>query len=110
MCGSDEGFTIACLKPGDEVTIAPGFGTPSTDADRVEVIISVNGFSALTNQATRLTCEDEEGVTPTGNHLNPNEYQVTPAAQSLFDQAQLRLGQAERRPFWFEIEPSWDLN
>lgn len=106
MCGSGEGFLIASLQTGDEVNIAAGYGNPPAEIDRHEIIISVSGFSALTNMGTRLVCDDEEGVTPTGNRFEPETYEVTPEAQDLLTQARAFFGPAELYGAWFDNELS----
>lgn len=53
---------ISCLEPGDPIIIKAGFGTPAHCEDHETVIASVEGNSALTVDAIRLWCADEDGV------------------------------------------------
>lgn len=77
------GEEIAKLKRGDEITIAPGFGYPPSQEVRTEIVLDVDGFSALTNAGTRLMCDDGAGVEQTGRHFDV--FDITPEAQSIID-------------------------
>lgn len=68
------------LGQGAEVTIRPGYGMEPSDIERTEVILSVDGFSAMTNQGTILCCMDADGVVATGRILNWKDYEVSPLA------------------------------
>jgi len=60
------GYTIADLKEGQEIRIAPGCGHPNSDKERVAIVAHVDGYSALTADGIMLSCCDGDGVTLTG--------------------------------------------
>jgi hypothetical protein len=63
------GYVIASLEKGDEITLQAGFGTPAIDQDRVVVVYTVDGFSALCTDGTILLCGDGQGVAKTNRKV-----------------------------------------
>ena len=82
MCGcgclgsypSDYGHIIAGLCRGEEIIIAASYGFPASQEDRREVVVDVEGWSALTNQGTALSCTDGVGVSRTGGRVQRIEF------------------------------------
>lgn len=83
------GDKIAALEPGDEVVIKAKFGHPSKEEDVTDIVLSVNGFSALTASGVKLACWDSAGIEKTGRHFEDGEYEVSPEAQAILEQAML---------------------
>lgn len=75
------GGLIASLKAGDEITIKAGHGYPTSEGDMTDIIVAVDGFSALTASGVRLMCSDGLGIEKTGNHFEEGEYEISPEAQ-----------------------------
>jgi len=65
--------SIAELKPGDEIIIKGGYGDPPVEKDTEDIIAAVGGFSALTISGIKLSCWNEAGVKPTGEHFEKFE-------------------------------------
>jgi len=80
---ADGGDVIASLNIGDEITIRAGAGYPASDIDRTEIVVCVDGFSALTNQGTQLMCSDGLSVTTTGQNFE--DFEISEKAQEILD-------------------------
>jgi len=78
-----KGEKIARLKPGDEVIIKAGYGDPRVEEDKRDVIVSVDGLSALTAAGISLKCHDSEGVKPTGKHYS--KFELSPKAKKILE-------------------------
>lgn len=76
--------TIAGLGRGDEIVLDAGFGSPAQDKVSTQIVVEVDGFSALLASGVVLRCNDGLGVTPTGNHFD--EFEISPAAQTILAQ------------------------
>lgn len=72
------------LKPGDEITLDPGFGYEPSEAQRTLIIASIDGFSALATDGTQLMCTDCEGISPTGVHHE--SWQLSEKAQNILEE------------------------
>lgn len=68
------------LQKGSVVVLLPGAGNPEVDVVTSEVIIEVDGFSAMTNTSRLLCCRDAALIEPTGEVLNEGDYEVSPEA------------------------------
>lgn len=92
------GYVIATLEVGDEVEIKVGAGHPKTEQAVFEVIISVDGFSALTHTGRVLACTDGLLVNVTSVHYdNENQY-----PSPVTDKARELLAQVQRQDDWAE--------
>ena len=59
MCGGLMGMPVAIdVEPGDVILLEAGCGRPKSKNDRVCVIASVNGASALTADGVQIACFD----------------------------------------------------
>lgn len=77
------------LQKGSVIVLLRGAGSPPVeDVSTSEVILAVEGFSALTNTGRRLSCFDSHLIEATGDHLAEGEYEVSPEASELLNQAQ----------------------
>jgi len=88
------GGTIAALEPGDEIVIRAGFGHPAKEEDATDIVVAVNGFSALTAGGVRLACWDGAGV-ETGRHFEEDEYEISPEAQVILEKVGIVLSQKD---------------
>lgn len=84
-CG---GAIIASLKPGDEIVVKRGFGTPPAEEDTVEIIADAGGMSALTTSGRALACDDGHGIEITGQHFE--EFEISPKAQMIMKRVSLQ--------------------
>lgn len=76
------------LQKGSVIVLSRGAGSPPVeDVSTSEVILAVEGFSALTNTGRLLCCADSHLIEATGDHLAEGEYEVSPEAQELLRQA-----------------------
>ena len=74
------------LQKGSVVALLQGAGYPPVEAvSASEVILAVDGFSALTNTGRLLSCTDAALIDLLGETLAKGEYEVTPRAQELLD-------------------------
>jgi hypothetical protein len=82
---------IAELKPGDQITLLPNYGDPRSDEERILIIVSVSGFSALCHDGTTLAGirNDGYGITIIGN-VAPEEVVISEKAQELLRDAEVR--------------------
>lgn len=81
---------IGELKPGDQIILLPGYGDPRSDEDRVLIVVSVSGYSALCNDGTTLAgirC-DGYGITVTG-FVPMEKVVISEKAQELLREAEL---------------------
>ena len=77
------------LQKGSVVVLLQGAGHPPVeDVTTSEVIIAVDGFSALTNAGRLLACTDAVLIDVLGETLADGEYEISPRAQELFDLTQ----------------------
>lgn len=85
-CGGpmDGADVIAKLQRGDEILLEAGFGSPAQDVETTQIIVEVDGFSALTAAGIILRCDDGQGVTPTGNHFE--DFELSQAAKNILAQ------------------------
>lgn len=83
--------SIASLTHGTQVTLEEGIGFPAVPEGGVtEVIVAVAGYSALTNTGRKLAqcMGDNEGITPTGQFLNDDEYKLTDEAKAILSEVE----------------------
>jgi len=81
------GNVFAALEAGDEVLIKTGAGKPAQEADTTDIIVEVSGMSALTAGGIKLMCTDGFNIEPTGQHIEPGDFDVSPEAQTILDRA-----------------------
>ena len=84
------------LEKGSVVVLLRGAGYPPVEAvSTTEVILAVDGFSALTNTGRLLACTDAVLIDVLGETLADGEYEISPRAQELFDLTQSRPDQRD---------------
>ena len=75
------------LQKGLVVVLLRGAGNPQVeDVSTSEVVLAVDGFSALTNIGRRLCCTDSHLIEVTGDTLADGEYEVAPEALEILRQ------------------------
>ena len=74
--------TVGQLEKGDEIILKAGFGFPEEQVERVDVIVSVDGLSALTARGVMLSYQDGAGVIPTGRKI---EYELSDRAKIILE-------------------------
>lgn len=90
------------IKPGSIIFLRRGAGNPPVEEDSTsEVIISVDGYSALTNTGRLLCCVDSGFIDAVGGTLAESEYEVSPEAQAILRQAEEAAAQSAAD--WQEI-------
>jgi hypothetical protein len=95
MCKYISGFQPAGseifeeMHVGDEVKIQPGRGMPETTEEVLEIIVAVDGLSALTNTGRRLMCFHSGGLKLTGQHFEEGEYELSKEARGILAPAPL---------------------
>ncbi len=104
------GVRISELQPGDEVIILKGEGYPAVQKETCTVIWKVSGYSALTIDGIRLSCNSLTDLIVTGNQFET--YQVSPEAIQIWGEVQARKLEEEtgKDPDWsvpvnFRSEP-----
>ena len=75
------------MEPGDEIRVKPGFGSPMLNMELIEIVVAVDGYSALTQNGRRLMCDDAFGLELTGNHFEEGTYTVSAKAQEIMEEA-----------------------
>ncbi|KKT32286.1 MAG: hypothetical protein UW19_C0025G0006 [Candidatus Moranbacteria bacterium GW2011_GWF2_44_10] len=76
------GVRISQLKVGEQIIVLAGEGYPSFERDRVDIVCSVDGYSALTAQhAIAINCNNISAVIPTGNHFD--DFLISPEAKEI---------------------------
>ncbi len=84
------------LKKGSVVVLYRGAGYPPVEkASTLEVILSVGGFSALTNTGRLLDRTHAALIDVLSETLAEGEYEVSPRAQELLDLTQSRPDQGD---------------
>ena len=84
------------LQKGSVVVLLQGAGYPPVEAvTTAEVILAVDGFSALTNTGRLLACTDAALIDIPGETLADGEYEISPRAQELFNLTQSRPDQRD---------------
>ena len=74
------------LEKGSVVVLLRGAGSPPVEeVSTSEVILAVDGFSALTNTGRLLACTDAALIDVLSETLAEGEYEVSPRAQELLD-------------------------
>lgn len=87
------------LQKGSVVVLLKGARAPPVEGiSTSEVILDVDGFSALTNMGRLLACTDAALMDVTGKHLAEGEYEIAPEALE-------KLRQAKLRQAWHDINP-----
>jgi len=117
MCGGGMSYPnpigerISQLKPGDQVIILKGEGSPAAWEETCTIIWKVSGYSALTADGIAISCQNLSDLIITGNHFEP--YPVSPEAMQIWDEilaAQKDAQDSDTKPDWsippaFGIEP-----
>lgn len=80
---SAHGYIFADLQAGDEILVKAGAGHPQQENDATEIIVDVDGMSALTANGIKLMCTDGVLIKPTGNHFEPGTFSVSPEAERI---------------------------
>ena len=97
------GIRISELKPGDEVIILKGEGSPAVSKETATVIWKVDGYSALATNGTSISCMTISDLIVTGNHFQT--YDVSPEAKQIWDEILV----AQKEALDVDREPDWSI-
>ncbi len=86
------GLLISSLQKGDEIIIT-NLDSEDHGLPEIDVILEVDGFSALTAKGSILTCHSNIQIETTGKQLADGEYEITEKAQEI--QADIARRRAE---------------
>ena len=97
------GLRISELKPGNEVIILKGEGSPAVPKETATVIWKVDGYSALATNGTAISCMTISDLITTGRQFET--YHVS--AEALHQWGEILA--ARKEALGLDLEPDWSV-